>query len=119
MVEKNKAVSVTVPFEFSGTSPAVKSGAGTLTKVMHEVEVEVLPAHIPSSLIVDISSLENVGDQILLKDIPLAEGSYTVDGESVVAVISSLRDESQEEGAAEIDFSQIQVQKKGKEVTEE
>ena len=46
ILEKGKKVEVHVPIEFTGESPAVKQGAN-LVKVLHEIEVEALPANLP------------------------------------------------------------------------
>ena len=119
VIEKGKTIEVTIPLEFIGVAPAVKNGLGSLTKVLQEVDIEVLPSELPSELEVDISVLEDADGQILVKDIPLAKGTFITDPESVVAVITAAREEEDEEESEAIDFSQIQVEKKGKEETEE
>lgn len=116
VIEKGKTIEVTVPLEFTGESPAVKGGLGSLNTVLQEVDIEVLPSQLPSELIVDISTLVDTTSQILVKDIPLENGTFITDEESVVAVISAAREESEDDQESEeIDFSQIQVEKKGKE----
>jgi len=88
--------------------------------MMHEIEVEGLPKDLPKSIEVDISSLENVHDQIHVKDLKIPSGVVAKnDPEDVVAVITGLQEEV--ESPAEIDLSAIEVEKKGKkeEETEE
>jgi large subunit ribosomal protein L25 len=120
VIEAGKSIEVTVPLEFIGVSPAVKGGHGTLNKVMHEITLEVLPRELPSHIDVDISSLATLEDQILVQDLKVSAGKILDDAESAVAVISAAREEESEEPAEVIDFSSIEVEKKGKtESTEE
>ncbi len=45
-------------------APVLKSGTGILNLIKQEVEVEALPADLPHSFTVDVSSLENIGDEV-------------------------------------------------------
>lgn len=45
-------------------SPVLKSGAGVLNLIKHEIEVEALPTDLPHEFTVDVSKLENIGDEI-------------------------------------------------------
>jgi large subunit ribosomal protein L25 len=114
-LDKNKKVTVKVELEFVGTSPAVKASLGILEKALHEVEVEALPANLPKSLVIDISSLVDTHSQIHVSDIALPKGVELKghEAEDVVALISVIADEV--EGApTTIDFDSIEVEKKGK-----
>jgi large subunit ribosomal protein L25 len=114
-LDKNTKVIVNVHLEFVGESPAAKSGAGVLEKPLHEIEVEALPANLPKSIIVDISGLTEVGSAVHIKDLQLPKGVEVKghEAEDVVAVISGIKEES-EEPSAPIDFASIEVEKKGK-----
>ena len=70
-IDMKKKIRVEVPLVFEGISGAVKSGIGNLVKVLHEVEVEALPADLPHELVVDISALEGLENQIFVSDIKL------------------------------------------------
>jgi large subunit ribosomal protein L25 len=70
-IEKGQMVTVSVPLEFEGVSPAVKDLGGVLVKVMHELEIECEPKDLPQHIIVDISKLKTFDDQILVKDLAL------------------------------------------------
>ena len=113
VIEKGKKVKVNIPLEFIGNSPAVKTG-GILVKVLHEVEVEAQPADLPHNLEVDISSLVDFSSQILAKDIKLPKGVELVTKDSEVVALVSEAKEEVEEVAAPVDFSTIEVEKKGK-----
>ncbi len=68
-VNMNEKLKVHVPLHFVGTSEAVKALGGTLVKNLSEVEVECLPADIPHSFEIDISSLNTFEDVIRVSDL--------------------------------------------------
>ncbi len=113
-IDKTKKVKVHVPLEFIGVSPAVKELGGTLIKVLHEIEIESLPADLPHILEIDISVLAEINSHLAVKDIKLPKGVTAVTGgHETVASIAAQREEKEEE-AAPIDLSAIEVEKKGK-----
>ncbi len=110
-IVKGSKVEVAVPLSFIGESAAVKAGAN-LVKVMHELEIEAGAADLPHEIEVDISVLENVGDQIHVSDIKLPKGvTATVEGDEVVALVQEVESE---EATAGPDMDAIEVEKKGK-----
>ncbi len=113
-IDMKKKIKVKVPLEFEGVSNAVKSGIGNLVKVLHEIEIEALPADLPHNLSVDISKLEGLDNNIIVSDIKLPSGVVAIThGTEVVASIVA-QVEEKEEVAAPIDLSAIEVEKKGK-----
>lgn len=114
-LDKNTKVTVQVELEFVGESPAVKSGLGILEKALHEIQVEALPKDLPKSIIVDISGMETSDAQIHIKDLAIPKGVEVTghDADDVVVLISAIKEES-EEPTTPIDFSSIEVEKKGK-----
>lgn len=113
-IDMKKKIKVKVPLEFTGVSNAVKSGLGNLVKVLHEIEVEALPVDLPHNLLVDISTLENLENQIFVSDIKLPVGviAVTNSNEVVASIIAQV--EEKEEVTAPVDLSAIEVEKKGK-----
>jgi len=113
-IDMKKKIRVGVPLVFDGVSTAVKSGLGNLVKVLHEIEIEALPADLPHDLTVDISKLTNIGDSVLVSDIKLPAGvvAITLDTDVVASVVA--QKEEKEEEAAPVDLSTIEVEKKGK-----
>lgn len=117
--EKGHKVEVELPLEFVGVALAVKDLGGVLVKVLHKLKVEAMPKDLPHNIVVDVSSLANFGDQILAKDINVPTGVELKENpDEVVALVSAPREEKEEE-AAPIDLSSIEVEKKGKEETDE
>jgi len=115
VIEKGKKLTVNVPIEFSGESPAVDDLGAILVKVIHEVEIEALPKDLPHELIVDISTLKEFNDQITIKDISLPEGVKSLLDEDEVVVMVSEPKEEEEEEATEIDMDSIEVEGASKE----
>lgn len=114
VVDMKKKLRVKVPLEFVGISNAVKSGLGNLVKVLHEVEVEALPADLPHDLSVDISKLETLKDQVFVSDIKLPTGVVFVTNTTEVVASIVEQVEEKEEVVAPVDLSAIEVEKKGK-----
>ena len=105
-IEKGQTVTVSVPLEFEGISPAVKELGGILVKVMHELEMEVLPKDLPHLIAVDISKLVTLEDQIKVSDLPIpSSATLSVGVDEVVAMVDVAREEVEE--AAPMDISQI------------
>src|SRR5690606_23721612 len=96
-----------VPLEFVGESELVKTNEALLLEVMQEVEVECLPADIPSSIEVDTSALAEINQGITVGDLTVpAEVEIKTDSEEMVCKLSSARiqetaEELAEEAAAE------------------
>jgi len=111
-IERGKELTTEVPLEFEGEAPAVKLG-GSLTKVIHELEVTCLPSALPTHLTVNVSSLVDFDSQIHVSDIVLPEGVTTeVDPKEVVALVSEVKEE--EESSESVDMDAIEVEEKGK-----
>jgi large subunit ribosomal protein L25 len=118
IIDMKKELEVSVPLEFTGTAEAEKNGLGTITKVIHEVQVSALPSDLPHSFEIDITGLATLEDQIHVKDIKLPKGvTMITDGEEVVASVAHFVEEVEE--APTLDLSAIEVEKKGKTEDEE
>ena len=109
-IEKGKEITVHVPLEFIGEAPAVKTG-GSLTKVLHEIEVTCAPSALPQHIDVDVSSLDDFEKQIHVKDLTIPKG-VTVENspEEVVALVQEVKEEVVEEDAvAEAEVTAAEV----------
>jgi large subunit ribosomal protein L25 len=119
VIEAGQKVRIKIPLEFNGISPAVKDLGCTLIKVLHEIEVEAEPKHLPHMLTVDIASLVTLESRIMAKDIKLPDSVALITGpEEVVASVAAAREEEPDEPTT-VDLSTIEVEKKGKEKTSE
>jgi large subunit ribosomal protein L25 len=116
-IEKGKKLSVNVPLEFIGISPAVKDLGAVLVKVAHEIKIEALPKDLPHKLEVDISTLIGFDSVLTANDIKLPDGVILkVKPEEVIASVYEPKEEIVEE--TPVDLSAIEVEKKGKEAKE-
>ncbi len=113
-IDINKAIKVKIQLEFVGISNAVKTGIGTLVKVLHEVEVEALPKNLPHNISVDISKLENLDSQVLVSDLVLPNNVTLITKMGDVVASIAEQKEEVEEVAAPVDLSTIEVEKRGK-----
>ena len=113
-IDMKKKIRLEVPLEFSGISDAVKTGAGNLVKVLHEIEIEALPKDIPHNLTVDLTKLATIDDNILVSDIKLPDGVVVITNKEDVVASIVLQEEEKVEVVEPVDLSAIEVEKKGK-----
>lgn len=112
IVTKGHKIEVSVPLEFVGVAPAEKLG-GIVTKILHDLSIEALPAKLPQSITVDLSKLTELDSHITVGDLDLGDGvKALVASTEVVANVSLPREE--EVAAPVADLSAIEVEKKGK-----
>jgi len=70
-IEMDKEITAEIPVNYNGISLAVKNNLGLLVTSLNSIYVTCLPKDLPSSIEVDISKLDNVGDIISLDKITL------------------------------------------------
>lgn len=114
-VAMDKVMRVSVPIQLVGVAAGVKTQGGILEHVMREVEIECLPADIPSHLDVDISGLELHG-VLRVKDLPHSGSiKFLEDEDTTVAHVTIVKEEvapvAEEAAAAP---AEPEVAKKGK-----
>lgn len=82
-------VEATVPIIFEGEPLAVKDLGGTLVKEIQEVVVKALPQDLPHDIKVDVSGMETFDDEILIKDLKVAD-NVTIQKEpnEIVAIVT-------------------------------
>ncbi len=91
-VNKTEKMSADIPIYLTGDSPAVKSKINMLEHLMDDIEIEALPEEMPPHIEVNISSLEESGDAIFVKDIALGDGvTTTADPEQIVVKITRVK----------------------------
>lgn len=89
----DKALRVRVRVKLLGTPVGVKTEGGILDQVMREVEIECLPADIPSHIDVDVSGLE-LHHVLRVSGLPHTEKiKYVTSGDATVAHVVSIREE--------------------------
>jgi large subunit ribosomal protein L25 len=102
-VRMGEKIKVDVPVSLVGEAPALESKAHMLEHELETLNVECLPAKIPSSIEVDISSLNEPDQTIRVKDVPVDEDITILnDPDLVVVKISYRHVEKIEEEVAEV-----------------
>ena len=90
-VDLNTPFHATVPLVFSNAEAVSKRLAVKLFQPLTRIEVECLPADIPHTVSIDLSSLKKAGDLITVGDLPAIKGvTFLVDDEVVVVRSVSL-----------------------------
>jgi len=90
-VKMEEKIRVEVPVVLLGEAPALKSKANMLDHELGTFTVECLPAAIPSSIEVDISSLTELDQAIRVKDVPLDKDITVLNSPDLVVAKISLR----------------------------
>ena len=78
-VDESKPIHVRVPLHFVGAdvAPGVKAG-GLVSHELNDVDLEVLPAHLPEYIEIDVSGMD-IGDALHLSDLKLPETGVLVE----------------------------------------
>jgi large subunit ribosomal protein L25 len=123
-IAMDEKIRVTVPVHCVGESAGVKQQGGILDQVLREVEIECLPADIPTHIDADVSELV-FGTVLRVKDLPHGgKLKFITDDEQTIAHITSVKEEAAPtpDAAAEAATAapaEPEVIKKGKQETEE
>ena len=120
----DKLLTVSVRVKLLGTPVGVKTEGGILDQVLREVEIECLPANIPSHIDVDVSSLGMHG-VLRVSDLPHSDKIKYLDAEdATVAHVVSIKEEvapaaeAEAVVGAEAGPAEPEVAKKGKTETD-
>ncbi len=102
-VDLKEKVHAKVPLELAGDAPAVIGKTGVLLTLIDEVEVEALPADLPDKIIVDVSKLSEVNQEVNVGGLKIPSGVtiLTDKDQSVVRVGALISKEAEAEAAAE------------------
>ena len=112
LVDMTHEVEIDVPIEFIGDTEAGKESGGILLKILHELKIKALPKDLPHKIIIDVSSLQNSKDSILIKDIKAPVGVTIInDSGDQIAIIEEVRAaEAEEVVSAEADTTAEAIQ---------
>src|SRR5215469_5026352 len=92
-IAMDKTMRVSVPIQLVGVPVGVKTQGGILEHVLREVEIECLPADIPSHLDVDVTGMELHG-LIHVSDLPHSGSiKFLADENATVAHVTIIKEE--------------------------
>jgi len=123
-IAMDKVLRVNVPIFLVGEAAGVKQEGGIMEQMLREVEVECLPADIPSHIDADVSDL-TFGKVLRVSDLPHSDKvKFLTDANQPVAHVTSVKEEvvaTPEAAAAEAAAApaEPEVIKKGKQEIEE
>ncbi len=93
-IAMDKALKVSVRVKLMGVPVGVKTHGGILDQVLREVEIECLPADIPSHIDVDISHLD-LHEVLRVSDLPHSDKiKYLESEDATVAHVVTIREEA-------------------------
>ena len=72
-VSLTEKIRTTITISIEGEAPAVSDYNGVVVSGLSEIEVECLPGDLEERITVDISSLKEIGDSILVKDLAVGK----------------------------------------------
>jgi len=83
---RGEVIQLEIPVQLLGNSVGVKEG-GVLQHLLHKLDVECLPKHIPEQIEVDISELA-IGDSVYVSDISIENLSLLNPADAIVVTVS-------------------------------
>jgi large subunit ribosomal protein L25 len=105
-VSLEESISTTVPIMIVGEAPAVEAFDSVLSSALDELQIEAKAKDLPDSVTVDVSSLEEIGDNILVKDIVITGDVKVLDDPDEIVVVASaptlMEEEPEVEEGAEL-----------------
>lgn len=104
-IRQDEKVSSEVPVVLHGDIPAEKASLMVIRGVT-TLEIEALPRDLPEEIVVDASTLAEVGDRIQVSDIKVPEGvTIITEPEQTIARVEMPRDQIAEADAAAADLA--------------
>ena len=123
-IAMDKVLTVRVPIMLKGEAAGVKQEGGIMEQILRELEIECLPADIPSHIDADVSQL-TFGMVLRVSDLPPIEKlKFLTDANQPVAHVTSVKEEvaaTPDATAADATATpaEPEVMKKGKQETDE
>lgn len=105
-VQMDVSIRTEVPVVITGNAEAIEDADGVLVQELMSLTVECLPSDLPSEVTVDVSSLTEVGEVILVSDLPELPGVTYHDAPDTVLVTTTYQRrvaEEEEEEAEEVE----------------
>ncbi|HEV8399203.1 MAG TPA: 50S ribosomal protein L25 [Gemmatimonadales bacterium] len=85
-IHSGEKITLKVPVHLVGTPDGVRNGGGVLDQVTREVEIEVLPEHIPDRVELEVTALK-IGDSLHVRDLTIANASILTGADLTIAVV--------------------------------
>jgi len=91
-IRADEKVRLKLPIHLVGSPEGVRNQGGVLDQVAREIEIEVLPEHIPDRLDIDVTNL-TIGHSLHVRDITIPNATILTSGELTIATVVPPRTE--------------------------
>ncbi len=85
-VRAGEKVTLRIPIHLTGTADGVRNAGGVLDQVTREVEIEVLPEHIPDRVELDVTSLL-IGHSLHVSDLVIPNATIMTQTDLTIATV--------------------------------
>src|SRR5437660_10567829 len=85
-IKADEKVTLKVPVHLVGTPDGVRNAGGVLDQVTREVEIEVLPEHIPDRVELDVTALK-IGDSLHTRDLTIPNAVILTGADLTIATV--------------------------------
>lgn len=104
-IQAHEKITLEVPVHLVGAPDGVRNAGGVLDQVLREVEIQVLPEHIPDRVELDVSALK-IGDSLHVRDLTIPNAQIMNGPDLTIATVVPPR---AEEVAAPADDAATEV----------
>ncbi len=107
-VDMSEKMRVVIPIVLEGRDE-IKVEPSVLMQILNEIEVECLPADLPSEAVVEVQDME-IGDTVTVEDLDVFKDEKVeifMDPEETVATLTEPREEEIEEEVEEVDAADV------------
>jgi large subunit ribosomal protein L25 len=91
-IHAEEEVRLHVPITLDGSADGVRNGGGVLDQVTREVEIEVLPDHIPDRVALDVTALQ-IGHSLHVRDLVIPHARILTPGDLTICTVVPPRTE--------------------------
>src|SRR6266699_3499586 len=85
-IHSGEKVTLKVPVHLVGDPDGVRNGGGVLDQVTRDVEIQVLPEHIPDRVELDVTALK-IGDSLHVRDLTIANAVILTGADLTIATV--------------------------------
>lgn len=112
IVDMTQKMTASIPLNFVGESKAVKELGANLTKTLQELEIECLPADLPSHIDVPLDKLASIGDMIRVSELTIPNGVTVQNSpDTVIATVELVKEEKEDSAAATAEQEKAAIEK--------
>jgi large subunit ribosomal protein L25 len=85
-IRADEKVKLRVPVHLTGTPDGVRNAGGVLDQVTREVEIEVMPEHIPDRVEFDVTAL-TIGRSVHVRDLQIPQATILTQADLTIATV--------------------------------